>query len=41
VVILVREEIAAEAKAMITEFREHPATDEDEAISEEPAGPKP
>jgi len=43
VVILVREEQAAEATAMIDEFRAHPATDadEDEAASEEPAAPKP
>ena len=41
VVILVREEQAAEAEAMIEEFREHPTTDEDEEVSEEPAGPKP
>jgi putative signal transducing protein len=41
VVILVREEQAAEAEAMIEEFRTHPATDADEAASEEPAEPKP
>lgn len=41
VVILVREEQADEAAAIIEEFRAHPATDEDEAVSEEPAGPKP
>ena len=41
VVILVREEQAADASAMIEEFRAHPATDADEAVSEEPAGPKP
>ena len=41
VIILVREEQAAEAEAMIEEFRAHPATDADEEISEEPAGPKP
>jgi len=41
VVILVREEQAAEAEAMIEEFRSHPATDEDEQVSEEPAEPKP
>ena len=41
VVILVREEQAAEAEAMIEEFRTHPATDEDEEVSEEPAEPKP
>ena len=41
VVILVREEQAAEAEAMIQEFRAHPATDADEEVSEEPAEPKP
>ena len=41
VIILVREEQAADAEAMINEFREHPATDADEAVSEEPAEPKP
>jgi len=41
VVILVREEQAAEAEAMIAEFRAHPTTDEDEEVSDEPAGPKP
>lgn len=41
VVILVREEQSADAEAIIAEFRAHPATDEDEAVSEEPAGPKP
>ena len=41
VVILAREEQSAEAKAIIAEFSAHPATDEDEAVSEEPAGPKP
>jgi len=41
VVILARQEQAAEAEAMIKEFRAHPATDEDEEVSEEPAGPKP
>ena len=41
VAILVREEQAAEATAMIDEFRAHPATDADEAASEEPAAPKP
>jgi Putative prokaryotic signal transducing protein len=40
VVILVREEQAADAEAMIQEFRAHPATDEDEEVSEEQAGPK-
>ena len=41
VVILVREEQAADATAMIQEFRTHPATDEDEKVSEQQAGPKP
>lgn len=41
VVILVREEHAAEAEAMIEEFRANPTTDADEAVSEEPAEPKP
>lgn len=41
VVILVREEQAKDASAMIKEFRAHPTTDADEEISEEPAGPKP
>jgi Putative prokaryotic signal transducing protein len=41
VVILVREEQAKEAAAMIEEFSLHPTTDEDEEVSEEPAGPKP
>ena len=41
VVILVREERAADAAAMIEEFRAHPTTDEDEEVAEEPAGPKP
>jgi len=41
VVILVREDQAAEAEAMIAEFRAHPATAEDEALSEEPAEPTP
>jgi Putative prokaryotic signal transducing protein len=40
VIILVREEQAAEATAMIAAFRAHPATDEDERLSEEPAEPK-
>jgi hypothetical protein len=40
VVILVREDQAADAEAMIQEFRTHPTTDEDEKLSEEPAGPK-
>ena len=40
VVILVREEQASEATAIIEEYRTHPATDEDEEVTEEPAGPK-
>jgi hypothetical protein len=40
VVILVREEQAKEATAMIEEYRTHPVTDEDEEVTEEPAGPK-
>jgi hypothetical protein len=40
VVILVREEQAKEATAMIEAFRAQPATDEDEEVTEEPAGPK-
>ena len=40
VVILVREEQAREATAIIEEYRTHPATDEDEEVTEEPAGPK-
>jgi hypothetical protein len=41
VVILVREEQADDAKAMIEEFRKHPATEEDERVTEGQAGPKP
>jgi len=41
VVVLVREEQAADAGAMIREFRAHPATDEDERVTEEQAGQKP
>jgi putative signal transducing protein len=41
VVILVREEQAGDAEAIIQEFRAHPATDADEAVSEEPAEPQP
>jgi hypothetical protein len=40
VVILVREEQAREATAIIEEYRTHPATDEDEEVTEKPAGPK-
>ena len=40
VVILVRQEQANEATAIIEEYRTHPATDEDEEVTEEPAGPK-
>ena len=39
VVILVREEQAENALATIEEYRAHPTTDEDEAVSEEPAEP--
>jgi len=41
VVVLVREEQAADAEAMIREFRAHPATGEDERVTEEQAGQKP
>lgn len=41
VVILVREEQAKEAAAIIQEYSAHPTTDEDEEVTEEPAGPKP
>ncbi len=37
VVILVRPEQAEEARATIEEYRAHPTTDDDEAVSEEPA----
>ena len=37
VVILVREEQAENAAAIIEEYRKHPTTDEDEEVSEEPA----
>ena len=37
VVILVREEQAGNAAAIIEEYSKHPTTDEDEAVSEEPA----
>ena len=40
VVILVREEQAREATATIEEYRTHPTTDEDEEVTEEPAGGK-
>ena len=40
VIILVREEQASDAKAMIEAFRAQPATAEDEKITEEPAEPK-
>ncbi len=39
VVILVREEQAENATAMIEEFSTHPTTDADEEVSEEPAEP--
>ena len=41
VVILVREEQADNATALIEEYRRHPTTDEDEEVSEEQAEPKP
>lgn len=41
VTVMVREEEAENATAMIQGFRASPATDADEAISEEPAEPKP
>ncbi len=41
VTVVVREDQAKEAAAMIEAFSRHPATDADEAASEEPAGPKP
>jgi hypothetical protein len=41
VIVVAREDQAKEAAAMIEEFRKHPATDADEAVSEEPARPKP
>jgi len=40
VVILVRGEQAREATAIIEEYRTHPVTDEDEEVTERPAGPK-
>jgi hypothetical protein len=39
VVILVREEQSENAIALIEEYKTHPTTDEDEAVSEEPAEP--
>ena len=41
VIILVREDRAVDAEAMIAEFRAHPTTDADEALSEGPAEPTP
>jgi Putative prokaryotic signal transducing protein len=41
VTVVVREDQAKEAAAMIDEFSKHPTTDADEAVSEKPAGPKP
>lgn len=41
VTVVVREDQAGEATAMIEEFRAHPATDADEAVTEEPAEPTP
>jgi len=37
VVVLVRAEQAEDARAIIEDFRQHPATNEDEAVSEEQA----
>jgi hypothetical protein len=39
VVVMVRPDQAEEALATIEAYREQPATDEDEAVSEEPAQP--
>ena len=39
--VVVREDQAKEASAMIEEFSKHPATDADEEVTEEQAGPKP
>ncbi len=39
VTVVVREDQAKEASAMIEEFSKHPTTDDDEAVSEEPAEP--
>ena len=39
VTVVVREDQAREAAAMIEEFSRHPTTDEDEAVSEEQAEP--
>lgn len=39
VVVMVRPDQAEEARATIEAYRAQPATDEDEAISEEPAQP--
>ena len=41
VTVVVREDQAENATAMIEEFRAHPTTDADEAVSEEPAEPTP
>ncbi len=41
VTVVVREDQAQQAVAMIEEFSKHPTTDADEEVSEEPAGPKP
>jgi len=37
VVVMVRPDQAEEALQTIEEYRNHPTTDEDEAVSEEPA----
>jgi hypothetical protein len=39
VVVVVREDQAKEASAIIEEFSKHPATDADEAVSEEQSEP--
>jgi hypothetical protein len=39
VVVMVRPDQAEEAVQTIEEYRRNPTTDEDEAITEEPAGP--
>jgi hypothetical protein len=41
VIVVVREDQAEQAAAMIAEFSKHPTTDADEEVSEEPAGPTP
>ncbi len=39
VVVMVRPDQAVEALQTIDEYRRNPTTDEDEAVTEEPAGP--